>query len=307
MTEIVKTDRPYTYEVLKSDLDKLVLEYPFLKVSSIGKSVLGKDLFCIRLGSGNHHVFYNASHHGLEWITSNLLMKFTENFCMAYRNKDCLRGYDIEKIWNVCSIFIVPMVNPDGVNLVLNGLKDIDECTSRNLIEWNGSSDSFACKWQSNANGVDLNHNYDASWSDYRDIEIENDTYRPSHTRHSGPFPESEPESRAVANFTRKNNFQLVIAYHSQGEEIFWNYNNMAPDISRKIVEEFSKVSGYEVSEPEGLASFSGYKDWFIKEYQRPGFTIEVGSGINPLPISQFDKIYSDNEELLILASFINF
>ena len=71
------------------------------------------------------------------------------------------------------------------------------------------------------------------------------------------------------------------------------------------IGEEFARVSGYELSSPEGVASYAGYKDWFIQEWRRPGYTIEVGRGRNPLPISQFDSIYARNLDMLLLSSVI--
>ena len=49
-------------------------------------------------------------------------------------------------------------------------------------------------------------------------------------------------------------------------------------------------------------SSFAGYKDWFIQEYNRPGYTIEAGLGENPLPISQFDNIYEKNIGILVLG-----
>jgi len=49
-------------------------------------------------------------------------------------------------------------------------------------------------------------------------------------------------------------------------------------------------------------STYAGYKDWFILRYDRPGYTIEVGKGASPLPLSQFPKIYGDNEGLLTLA-----
>ena len=111
--------------------------------------------------------------------------------------------------------------------------------------------------------------------------------------------------SKTVADFTRKNNFTLVIAYHSQGEVIYWNYQNMATEEARRIANIFSTLSGYELGETTGITSFAGYKDWFIEKYRRPGYTIEVGLGVNPLPISQFDKIYEDNIELLLEAALV--
>ncbi len=108
-----------------------------------------------------------------------------------------------------------------------------------------------------------------------------------------------------MVDFTKSHNFRLVLAYHSQGEVIYWQYDGLTPPESRTIGNEFSRLSGYTLEETTGISSYSGYKDWFIQEYRRPGFTIEVGRGVNPLPISQFDTIYNDNEELLILASVI--
>ena len=125
----------------------------------------------------------------------------------------------------------------------------------------------------------------------------------PAPTRYGGSYPESETESRAVANFTRQHNFRLAMAYHSQGEVIFWNYENLAPPVARRIGELFAQVSGYLLADPVGIASYAGYKDWFIGVYRRPGYTIEVGRGVNPLPIAQFDRIYNDNEEMLLLAA----
>ncbi len=46
----------------------------------------------------------------------------------------------------------------------------------------------------------------------------------------------------------------------------------------------------------------AGYKDWFIQHYNRPGYTIEAGIGVAPLPLSQFDKIYRENEGMLTYA-----
>ena len=45
--------------------------------------------------------------------------------------------------------------------------------------------------------------------------------------------------------------------------------------------------------------------DWFIQDYNRPGYTIESGIGENPLPISQFDEIYQDNIGILILGAVL--
>lgn len=302
--DVVDTNVNYTYEVLENDIQGLKARYPFIEVGVAGKSVLGKNLYYVKLGSGPNEVFYNGAHHALEWITSPLLMKFIEDFSEAYVDGTSIRGYDIRDIWNRSTIYIMPMVNPDGVDLVIDGLQR-DNPYYAQLIQWNNGSTDFSQVWEANIRGVDLNHNYDASWNLSKAAEAAYGISGPGPTRYSGPYPESEPETKAVADFTRSHNFRLVLAYHSQGEVIYWTYLNIIPPDSRRIGELFSRVSGYELSQTSGITSYAGYKDWFIDKYRRPGFTIEVGRGKNPLPIEQFNKIYNDNIEILILAAIV--
>ena len=113
------------------------------------------------------------------------------------------------------------------------------------------------------------------------------------------------PESLAIYNFTLRHNFRLILAYHTQGEEIYWQFQNYAPLEALSIGNTFSSVSGYTLTTPEYTSSFAGYKDWFVQTYRNPGYTIEAGLGENPLPISQFDKIYNDNLGILILGAIL--
>lgn len=302
---LVDTNINYTYEVLARDIDGLKARYPFLETGSIGNSVLGRNLFYIRLGTGPNEVSYNAAHHALEWITSPLLMKFTEEYLRAYTSGQMLPGgYDPRVLWNQSSIYIVPMVNPDGVDLVLNGLSPSNPYYT-DLIQWNKGSTDFSRDWEANNRGVDLNHNYDAAWDLSKAAEAEYGVTGPGPTRYSGPYPVSEPETQAMVAFTNRHNFRLVMAYHSQGEVIYWNFMNMAPPEGRTIGEQLSQISGYRLDETTGIASYAGYKDWFIQQTRRPGYTIEVGRGVNPLPISQFDEIYRDNIGMLIFAATV--
>ena len=302
--DIVDTNVNYTYEIMEKDIMALKARYPFIEVGVAGKSVLGKNLYYIKLGKGANQVFYNGAHHALEWITSPMLMKFIENFSKAYADGTTIKGYNVRDIWNRSTIYIIPMVNPDGVDLVIDGLKKDNPYYSQ-LIQWNKGSTDFSTVWQANIRGVDLNHNYDAAWQLSKQAEASYGVYGPGPTRYSGPYPESEPESKAVADFTRNHNFRLVIAYHTQGEVIYWTFMNKIPPDARRIGELFSKASGYMLSQPYGITSYAGYKDWFIDKFNRPGYTIEVGKGKNPLPLSQFNDIYNDNIEILLLAPIV--
>ena len=299
---VVATDAAYTYEVLMRNIQGLKARYPFLRVSSIGASVLGKTLYALRLGTGPRNVSYNAAHHALEWITSPVLMKFAEDFLRAYALGRPIGGYDPREIWDSASVWLVPMVNPDGVDLVLNGLTPGNPYRDR-LIRWNGGSADFSTVWQANIRGVDLNHNYDAAWRQSKQAEAELGITGPGPTRYSGPYPVSEPETRAMVGFTRSHDFRLVMAYHSQGRVIYWNFMNLAPAEARTIGQSLADISGYALEEATGVASYAGYKDWFTQDFRRPGYTIEVGEGQNPLPLSQFPQIYAENLGMLLYAA----
>lgn len=294
-------DTRYTYDILVKDIRELRAGYPFLETGAAGHSVLGRRLYYLRLGEGPMEVFYNAAHHSLEWITAPLCMKFAENFLKAYSTGTDLRGYDIRKLWKRASIYIMPMVNPDGVNLVLNSLTQ-EHPHYNQILLWNRTGKPVSQVWNSNIRGVDLNRNYPAAWEKGKAQEKQLEVYGPGPTRYGGPAPLSEPETQAVVNFTRQHNFQRVIALHSQGRVIYWTYQNMTPSESLAIARAFSEASGYEAAMVPDEAAFAGYKDWFIQEYQKPGFTLEVGLGRNPLPITQFEGIYEEIEEILLLA-----
>ena len=101
------------------------------------------------------------------------------------------------------------------------------------------------------------------------------------------------------------HNFRLIIAYHTQGKEIYWQFKNYAPSEGESIGNIFANVSGYNLTTPQFNSSFAGYKDWFLQEYRNPGYTIEAGLGTNPLPISQFNEIYNDNIGILVLGTVL--
>ena len=153
--------------------------------------------------------------------------------------------------------------------------------------------------------GVDLNLQFPAGWEQVKEIKYSQGFNKPSPRDFVGFGPLTEPESLAIYNFTLLHGFRLVITFHTQGKEIYWQFQNFNPPSSFYIGSRFAEVSGYKLAQTPYNSSFAGYKDWFIQEYNRPGYTIEAGIGINPLPISQFDEIYNDNIGILILGSIL--
>lgn len=282
----------YDYKRLVEDVEKISAKYPFIETKSIGNSVMKKDIYCLKIGDGESKLFLNGAHHGLEYLTSAFLMKFLWEFAKAVSENGEFFGYDAKEFAENVSIYVVPMVNPDGVDIAINGL-DITNPYHQKLISSVGIH-SFNKVWQSNARGVDINHNYNASW---RVV-----TSHPCESKYAGPYSESEPETKAMVDFIKKMNFDILIAFHSQGKEIYYDFDGSVADNSLYLAEEMAKASGYAVCVPTGTASFGGCKDWFIKEFGKAGFTIEIGSGKNPLPIDMLDKVYDENARIILKA-----
>ncbi len=261
----------YNYNALTEDLTKFHTKHPNVPIFSIGQSTEGRNLSAIKLGTGLRRVLFHGAHHGMEWLTARLLME------LAFDLSDGLNH--AEYLLKKNTLYLVPMVNPDGVEIAATGKK-----------------------WQANARGVDLNHNYDALWQKSKESEKNQGISGPGPTRFSGPFPESEPESHALANFTRQNVFDLTLSFHSQGEVIYWDFNGYAPTESLAFLDRFETVSPYRRDIPDGAASHGGYKDWFLKTFKKPGFTIEIGKGENPLPMKDFEEIYQRTLPLMLEA-----
>ena len=161
----------------------------------------------------------------------------------------------------------------------------------------------FPDGWKANIRGTDPNLQYPAEWEEARRVKFEQGFTKPGPINYVGPGPLTEPESLAVYEFTKERNPDLVLAYHTQGEVIYWKFLQKEPPGSRALAECFSRLSGYAYEDTPYSSGFAGYKDWFIQEYDRPGYTVEVGLGVNPLPISQFEQIWKDNVGILMQAA----
>lgn len=276
-------------------------KYAFLDALPVGRSVLGKEIMGLVLGTGKERVLYTAAFHGQEWLTSLVLLRLCETICETLARDGKIAGMDFRQALLGRSLFFVPLINPDGVDIALHGSQAAG-VYSQQVAELGG--DTFGL-WQANARGVDINHNFNAGWHQLQEMERKKGITGPSPRQFCGPAPESEPETAAIAQFCRRISFRHVLALHSQGEEIYWRYGDRTPSRSRVMAEIMGSSSGYTVADPEGLASHGGFKDWFIEEMGRPGFTIELGQGVNPLPLSDFEGICEKTQEMFLLAALM--
>ena len=291
---------PYTSSLTDLILEGLKVRYPFLISGCIGKSVMGREVCYLQFGEGPVQVSYNACFHANEWITTPILLKFAEAYARAYAEGEDLYGEDTRELFQNYSLFLIPMVNPDGADLV-NGMIRSEEYLEQTMaIASDYPSIPYPDGWKANINGVDLNLQFPAGWENAREIKFAQGYTSPAPRDFVGEAPLSAVESINMYHFTTAHDFQLILAYHTQGEVIYWKYLDYEPERSRRIAEYFGKVSGYQVEETPYASGYAGYKDWFIEAYNRPGYTIEAGRGTNPLSMSQFPRIYDDNRLILV-------
>lgn len=287
----------YGCAALWKELRRLEQDFPAVRVFRAGRSVLGKEIPAVGMGCLRNAVLLVGAVHGEEWLTARLLARFAGEIAAAWTDDaPSFAGLSRGK-----GLIIVPMLNPDGVEIALEGPRaagPFREQAERLYRENSG-------KWQANARGVDLNHNFDAGWPVLRAMEIEAGITGPAAARYGGPYPHSEPETRSILNLICAFRPRRLYAFHSQGEEIYWEYDGIRVPHADSIARALASLSGYTLVRNAGLASHGGLKDWFIQECRRPGFTIEIGKGENPLPPEDLEPIYGRLLPMLTAAAFL--
>ena len=299
---IVRTDIPMTSALAADTLEALSAAYPFLQTERLARTAFGRPITAASMGRGDRRVLYSAAHHANEWLTATVLLKFLEDYAQALETDDTIAGVNARELYETATIFLVPMVNPDGVDLVTGAVTEAEREQAEGLAEFYPNI-PFPDGWKANLQGVDLNLQYPAGWLTAREIKFAQGYTRPGPRDFVGRFPLSQPEAQALADYTQRIDPELVIAWHSQGEVIYWQYGGIEVPGARELAERFADVSGYRLEDTPYNSSFAGYKDWFIQTYRRPGFTIEVGTGENPLPLSQFGEIYTASLPILVAGA----
>ena len=283
---------PPVYENIYRAVYDLKGRFDGLRACPLGERARGRGPCALARGDLRGATLLVGGTHGSEWLTTLLLFRFCEDLLLAQEQGGVLGEIDITKALENHSRVIVPCLNPDGVQIALG--KDQPPPKS-----------APGSPWQANGNGVDLNHNFDAGWELLHKMEEQEGYIGPGPTRYGGKRPHSEPETRAIAGFCLACDFRRVYAFHSQGEEIYYEYGADTPNRSRLMAEVLAASCGYKVCRPEKIASHGGFKDGFIHTMHRPGFTIEIGRGKNPLPIEELEPIYARLLEMLLLTMLL--
>lgn len=298
--DVVPTNIDYCSVLVSYCVRGIAARYPFVNIGEFGKSIMGKPLYYITAGSGPRRVLYNAEHHANEWITTPVLLRFMERLAKGYAFGGSVASVSAESILARCTVCAAPAVDPDAMDIVTGALTGGAYYEAAEQIAAQFPAIPFPEGWKANIRGVDLNLQYPAGWERARDVKFAQGFTGPAPRDYVGAFPLSAPESRAMHDFTLTFDPAATLSYHTQGNVIYWKYLDREPKGSRELAERLGELSGYAVEETPYASGFAGYKDWFIQDYDRPGYTIECGLGENPLPISDFEEIYARNEPMLV-------
>ncbi len=296
----------YSYDKLCADIERLAKQYPsLLTIDTLGATADGRIVFDLVIGKDNssRQVIVQATSHAREYMCSQLAMCQTEHFLQNFWSGS-FDGASYSELTEDCQLHIIPMLNPDGVCISQFGLDSIrdphirdnimkiyyaENPKARNRPELN----SFLRMWKSNALGVDLNRNFDVN------RHFKTFLKSPRSANYRGPNGHSELETQALVGLVESlGNIVTMISYHSAGEEIFWAYGQKGDFLQQcqNLAEGLKDITNYEYHSEEDFGT--GCSNWATSKGIKAA-TIEIGLGTSPLPISQFQKIWNDNKDVL--------
>ncbi|TYQ18013.1 UNVERIFIED_CONTAM: putative carboxypeptidase [Acetivibrio alkalicellulosi] len=285
----VDTSSTYTLEKMYSDIEKIVSNYPrLLKLENIGYSVDGLPIKAIRLGLPNNeskpNILLMGGIHARENFSVMIVMKQLDVILYNYYTTEYFGNYNLRYILDNVNIYFVPSLNPDGMNIIHNGLSASKN--HENLKRMRNIAGDYRW-WKANANGVDLNRNFDdGNWNKPNSATMVN---VPASEGFKGYLPNSEPETKAIQKYCREKNFLLAFSYHTSGEVFFWadadtHHNFEGIDIG--IINRLHKLSGYTIMPVSRNPSVfgRGFENWFKKEFNRFAVCVEL----SPVSKKQF-------------------
>lgn len=301
MTE--KAGAPRNSVEQAQELQRLRRRYPFVYQRTLRTSAHGRTLVALQLGSGENKVLVTAGHHANEYITTMLVWRLLYRYCQAVFDETLFAGFDAKTLFHGSMLYLVPLVNPDGADLVTGAIAPTSrEYLHAAQIAAQHPEIPFPRGWKANLDGVDLNLNYPANWDEARRIKAALGFAAPAPRDFPGRRPLDQPETAALAAYTCCVKPDLALAFHTQGGEIYHTFSGIETARGRMLAEAFARASGYKVADVPPASANAGYKDWFLQRFRRPGFTIEAGYGENPLPETQLDELVRQNEAILALA-----
>lgn len=300
---VVKVTEKYSYDQMVQDINVLQQTYGSrMQVNPIGTSLDGRTLYDCIVGNpaAPKHILIQGGIHGREYLNPMLLMQQMEMILANY-DTGFFHGNSLASMFEQIAVHFVPMTNPDGITISQFGIEGIrsqqlrdavSTCYVMDMASGRTSADpaSYLSRWKANAQGVDLNLNFDALWTELYSTAF------PSYSGYKGTAPGSEPESQAMINlYLAQYPWKAVIHYHSMGNVIYWDIlGNKVQQESAELANLMSAVTGgYRILPSEGGG---GYKDWIqLSDNPVPSVTLETGSVSCPMPLSEYSSIWAQN------------
>ena len=295
----------YTYGEFQRDMALLQKNAGTeLRVDEIGQTVDGNKLYDFRVGNpaAERHLLVFGGIHAREYITAQLVMRQLVQLLSDQSTNGSYENIAVRELLSNTEIHFIPMANPDGISISQLGLEGLHMEAVRETVRQIAAKDgkalteSYLRQWKSNANGVDLNRNFDALWESYNDH-----LGHASADHYKGTAPECELESKALADLTRQFQFDATLSYHTQGEVIYWNFGQEGElkNMSLLLANRVSELTGYRLDGNFQVLDTAGYKDWAISKLGIPSLTIEAGHGGNPVDPAQMDAIWRENRDVV--------
>jgi len=211
--------------------------------------------------------------HAREHLSTNYIMRMIEDYAVSYTNKKPYNGYNLEALFNKYTIYVVPNCNPDGLNIVTKKAKALKKCGL------NGGTRRW---FRNNANGVNLNRNFDYHWQSGKKASKVN---HPDSYTYYGPSPASEPETQALVKICYEHDFKFMFSIHHVGNIVYYgnptnlartqdkngNHYGLAKTLKDKAGFNFARISKMPLTLYAGC-----FEDWFTDTFFRPGFCVEL-------------------------------
>jgi carboxypeptidase T len=262
----------HSYIELERDLMALADNYPELaQVIDIGDSLEQRNIYALKISDNvgmqesEASVIFLGCHHAREWISVEVPYLFGKYLVENYAT-----NAEVKRLVDNCEIWIVPLVNPDGLEYSIHFYR-----YWRKNMRNNGDG----------TYGIDLNRNYGYKWG-WDNLgsspNSASEVYR-------GPGPFTEPEIQAVRDLFSQKNFQALVSYHNYSQVILypWGYTENASDqedvlfeIGEKMSQLMEPVNGRYYGADRAGAGFyltnGDTTDWSFGVYGIPSYTIEL-------------------------------
>ncbi len=307
----------YSYEKIIADAKCLAKQYEaILQYVTIGRSHDNRDIVLLKLGIGKQYMVCCAGVHARENINPVVMLRLIEYYADLYVNhkqqknnlkkklnrsnlhlteeyEQMLYGACIYELLQTFTILFVPLLNPDGYMISLDGF---DAIRDQQLREICIAANIPSKEWKYNARAIDINRNFPSKlW------QAKNET----------DYPSSEYETSALISVFNTYRSKGFLDFHSRGKQIYY-YRSMMDDSYNKVQLEIAyrlkEITGYILMPPEDeveSGDVGGNTVHYYSEYfHKPALTIETLEEDTTFPLD-FNGRFATFEELkLVIVEF---